>query len=148
MKRILVVCLGNICRSPIGEGLLKFHADRLNFPIYVDSAGTSGWHSGHPPDPRSIDVMRRNGLDITHQRSRPLTHQDLHTFDNILVMDDQNYRDVQAMGTASAAVQKFVLDGHVPDPYYGGDQGFEKVYDMMNKAAQNWIRKWIQESRD
>lgn len=63
-------------------------------------------------------------------------------------MDDQNYRDVQAMGTASAAVQKFVLDGHVPDPYYGGDQGFEKVYDMMDKAAQNWIRKWIQESRD
>lgn len=143
MKRILVVCLGNICRSPIGEGLLKYHAEREGLDLFVDSAGTSGWHQGNPADPRSIEVMSMHGHDITLQRSRALTKQDLITYDFILVMDGQNLSDVQQLGNSTAVVTRFVPNQDVPDPYYGGDQGFEQVYQMIDKAAKAWIQRWI-----
>lgn len=139
--------MGNICRSPIGEGLLKHHAKRANFSIHIDSAGTSGWHRGNPPDERSIEVMKDHGHDIKDQRSRPLTPDDLHTFDFVLVMDDQNLRDVEAMGPARALVRKFVPHQNVPDPYYGGPEGFETVYRMMNQAAEAWIHQWTHETQ-
>lgn len=143
MKRILVVCLGNICRSPIGEGLLKYHAEREGLDLFVDSAGTSGWHQGNPADPRSIEVMSMHGHDITLQRSRALTKQDLITYDFILVMDGQNLNDVHQLGNSTAVVSRFVPEHDVPDPYYGGDQGFEQVYQMIDKAAKAWIQRWI-----
>ena len=144
MKRVLVVCLGNICRSPIGEGLLKHHAQQLGLDLYVDSAGTSGWHQGELADARSIDVMRSHGHDITDQRSRALVAEDLFTFDYILVMDSQNLNDVNRLGTGTASVERFVSGHDVPDPYYGGDRGFEQVYTMINEAAEQWVQKWCQ----
>ena len=144
MQRVLVVCLGNICRSPIGEGLLKHHAQQLGLELYVDSAGTSGWHQGEHADARSIDVMRSHGHDITDQRSRALVAEDLFTFDYILVMDSQNLKDVNRLGTGTASVKRFVSGHDVPDPYYGGDRGFEQVYTMINEAAEQWVQKWCQ----
>ena len=144
MKRVLVVCLGNICRSPIGEGLLKHHAQQLGLELYVDSAGTSHWHQGEHADARSIDVMRSHGLDITDQRSRALVAEDLFTFDYILVMDSQNLNDVNRLGTGTASVERFVSGHDVPDPYYGGDQGFEQVYTMIDEAAEQWVQQWHQ----
>lgn len=144
MKRVLVVCLGNICRSPIGEGLLKHHAQQLGMHLYVDSAGTSGWHQGEHADARSIDVMRTHGHDISDQRSRALIAEDLFSFDHILVMDSQNLNDVNRLGTGTASVERFVLGHDVPDPYYGGDRGFEQVYSMIDEAAEQWIQEWSQ----
>ena len=144
MKRVLVVCPGNICRSPIGEGLLKHHAQQLGLDLYVDSAGTSGWHQGELADARSIDVMRSHGHDITDQRSRALVAEDLFTFDHILVMDSQNLNDVNRLGTGTASVERFVSGHDVPDPYYGGERGFEQVYTMINEAAEQWVQKWCQ----
>ena len=144
MKRVLVVCLGNICRSPIGEGLLKHHAQQLGLELYVDSAGTSGWHQGEHADARSIDVMRSHGHDITDQRSRALLAEDLFTFDYILVMDSQNLKDVNRLETGTASVKRFVSGHDVPDPYYGGDRGFEQVYTMINEAAEQWVQQWCQ----
>ena len=131
MKRVLVVCLGNICRSPIGEGLLKHYAQQLGMDLYVDSAGTSGWHQGEHADARSIDVMRTHGHDISDQRSRALIAEDLFSFDHILVMDSQNLNDVNRLGAGTASVERFVLGHDVPDPYYGGDRGFEQVYSCL-----------------
>lgn len=142
MKRVLVVCLGNICRSPIGEGLLRYHALQQGLELHVDSAGTSGWHQGEQADSRSIDVMCEHGHDITEQRSRMLVAQDLFTFDHILVMDSQNLNDVNFLGTGTARVNRFVHGHDVPDPYFGGDRGFEQVYAMIDEAAEEWISAW------
>jgi len=142
MKRVLVVCLGNICRSPIGEGLLKHHAQTHGLDLHVDSAGTSGWHQGDHADARSIEVMRAHGHDITDQRSRALVAEDLFTFDHILVMDSQNLNDVNRMAVGTTSVERFVPGHDVPDPYYGGDRGFEQVYAMIDEAAENWVKSW------
>jgi len=142
MKRVLVVCLGNICRSPIGEELLRHHAEAAGFDLFVDSAGTSGWHQGNPPDPRSCAVMLHHGHDIAGQHSRPLLEQDLFTFDHILVMDSNNLIDAQSLPTGTAQIQLFVDGRDVPDPYYGEGDGFQLVYDMLNAAAQSWIQVW------
>ena len=146
MKRVLVVCLGNICRSPIGEELLRIHAKKKNLNLFVDSAGTSGWHQGNLPDPRSCEVMRRNGHSIESQRSRPLVEQDLHTFDCILVMDAQNFADVSALTPGTADNKQFIDKTDVPDPYYGPGDGFQRVYDMLDAAAKDWINNWTDES--
>lgn len=89
-----------------------------------------------------MDIMRLHGHDISSQRSRALAPQDLHTFDHILVMDAQNFRDVQSLGPSTANLAKFLPNGDVPDPYYGGEQGFQQVYDMIDKAAAEWVRQW------
>jgi len=140
--RVLVVCLGNICRSPIGEGLLRHHATAQDFPLIVDSAGTSGWHQGALPDERSVDVMQGHGHDISDQRSRPLVREDLHLFDVILAMDSNNLADIRSLGTSSALITLFVPDENVPDPYYGGHDGFQHIYEMIDAAAQDWITHW------
>ena len=147
--RILMVCLGNICRSPLAEGILrhKIAEKRLNWE--VDSAGTSHWHVGETPDPRSILTAQKHGLDITYQRSRQLKAIDLKTFDLILAMDDSNYRDILRLATTPKEEQKVkrILDfveesnvKNVPDPYWD-DDGFEKVYVMLNEACDSLIEK-------
>ena len=109
MMRILVVCLGNICRSPIGEGLLKHHAQKHGLDLHVDSAGTSGWHQGEQADARSIEVMRAHGHDIEDQRSRALVAEDLFTFDHILVMDSQNLNDVNPVSYTHLTLPTILL---------------------------------------
>ena len=130
--KVLMVCLGNICRSPLAEGILqsKVPADE----IYVDSAGTGGYHIGNRPDPRSIAIGLKYGIDISQQRCRKFTSQDFKEFDHIFVMDHSNYRNVVALAAndQEATKVKLLLEGsgndtvEVPDPYYGGDDGFEK----------------------
>lgn len=143
---VLALCLGNICRSPIAEGLLRVHIEAQGLSIYVDSAGTSGYHAGEAPDPRSIAVMRKHGHDISAQRSRQLKVEDFDRFDLILAMDQSNYRNARNLAPTEAAKSKVKLlldDGaEVPDPYYGGVNGFENVYQMIDQAAQSWIKTW------
>ncbi|WP_240919366.1 low molecular weight protein-tyrosine-phosphatase [Nonlabens sp. SY33080] len=147
-QRILMVCLGNICRSPLAEGIMR---SKLNFTKFeVDSAGTYGGHVGEQPDNRSIEVARKNGLDITNQKCRKLTVDDFDSFDYIYVMDDSNFRDVTALAPTPEHANKVVkiLDElfpgeglDVPDPYYGGQQGFENVYKMLDQATDVIAKK-------
>ena len=137
-----MVCLGNICRSPLAEGILRAKVDATQ--VVVASAGTGGWHAGELPDSRSIAVARKNGLDITYQRARKFKKEDLDLFDRIYVMDNSNYRDVIQMADTPIHREKvelilnLVFPGEnvdVPDPYYGGDQGFDRVYAMLEEAC-------------
>ena len=143
-----MVCLGNICRSPLAEGILKSKLDSDKF--YVDSAGTSGHHNGELPDSRSVAVANSNGLDITDQRSRKFTRQDFIDFQYIYVMDNSNYNDVirLARNEEEKLKVKLILNEispkrnlDVPDPYYGGENGFKKVYEMLDDACEIIAKK-------
>lgn len=143
-----MVCLGNICRSPLAEGVLKSKLTKTN--VEVDSAGTGAWHSGELPDTRSIEIARKYNIDITDQRARQITHDDLNTFDLIFVMDKSNYRNVISMCSTDDEKQKVKLilneiseiNSEVPDPYYGGEDGFENVYQMLDLACENIVSKY------
>lgn len=137
-----MVCLGNICRSPLAEGILKSKVVADN--VFVDSAGTSGFHDGEKPDKRSIEVAKKYGIDITSQHSRKFTVADFDTFDFIYVMDDSNYHNVIGLSRNDEDVAKVKMIlaevneeqvESVPDPYYGGAQGFENVYKMLDEAC-------------
>jgi protein-tyrosine phosphatase len=142
MKKILMVCLGNICRSPLAEGILK---SKLNPDFYiVDSAGTSAYHIGELPDHRSIAIAKKNGIDISNQRARKFIANDFNEFDLIYAMDIENYHNICSLSTNKSNLLKVKLilneinplkDLSVPDPYYGGDYGFENVYEMLDKAC-------------
>ncbi|WP_374958969.1 low molecular weight protein-tyrosine-phosphatase [Gilvibacter sp.] len=142
--RILMVCLGNICRSPLAEGIMRTKLfGRKDYE--VDSAGTGGWHVGDPPDPRSVAIAKEMGLDITGQRGRQFNVTDFDRFDHIFVMDNSNHRDVLKLARTEHDKQKvsLILDTlfpgenvDVPDPYYGGNDGFAKVYDMLDQACE------------
>ncbi len=143
MKKILMVCLGNICRSPLAEGILQSKLSSENFT--VDSAGTSDYHVGELPDGRSIEVARKYGIDITNQRSRKFVKADFDNFDMIFAMDQSNYGDIVAMSENQEQHEKVKMilnelhpkeNRNVPDPYYGGDQGFENVYKMLDEACE------------
>ena len=136
-----MVCLGNICRSPLAEGIMRV---KLSKDFIVDSAGTGGWHAGELPDKRSISTAKNRGLDITSQRARQFKISDFETFDYIYVMDNSNYKDVMALAPNDEAKSKVKLilnelfpneNVDVPDPYYGGQDGFENVFDMLNEAC-------------
>lgn len=140
--KILMVCLGNICRSPLAEGLLRNKLDANRFE--VDSTGTGSWHVGNPPDPRSVAVARKNGLDITNLRGRQFSYKDYTHFDHIYVMDNSNLQDVLALAQSPEEKNKvsMILDSlfpgekvDVPDPYTGGIEGFNRVYDMLDQAC-------------
>ncbi len=140
-SKILMVCLGNICRSPLAEGILR---SKLSEDFVVDSAGTGSWHIGNPPDPRSVAVAKQNGIDISMLEGRQFHKNDFSEFDHIYVMDNQNYRDVIEKASSEEEKQKvsLILDVifpgervDVPDPYYGLQDGFEKVYAMLDEAC-------------
>ena len=137
-----MVCLGNICRSPLAHGILASKLPYENFE--VDSAGTSGYHDGELPDKRSVAIAKQNGLDITNQRSRKFTVADFDEFDIIYAMDQSNYHNIKKLGRDEKDLFKVRLilnepypnsDAEVPDPYYGGDQGFDNVYQMLDEAC-------------
>ncbi|MGA9271822.1 MAG: low molecular weight protein-tyrosine-phosphatase [Lutimonas sp.] len=143
MVRVLMVCLGNICRSPLAEGILKSKVDAEQ--VFVDSAGTGGWHVGQLPDVRSIEVAQSYNLDITDQRCRRFSTLDFHKFDRIYVMDRSNYSDVIDMASSDLERDKVRLileelspgeEREVPDPYYGGPQGFDNVYKLLDAACE------------
>lgn len=141
MTKILMVCLGNICRSPLAEGILKHKLPKDRF--LIESAGTSNYHIGELPDQRSIDIAKKHGIDITDQRGRQFNQSDFDTFDYIYVMDTSNFRDVLqlARNVDDENKVKLILDElasdiiNVPDPYYGGTSGFENVFQLLNKAC-------------
>lgn len=143
MTKILMVCLGNICRSPLAEGILKSKVDTSK--VWVDSAGTGGYHVGSQPDSRSIAVAQKHGINITDQRCRKFTVQDFETYDLIYVMDKSNYANVIALAKTIEEKNKVKLlleeaglpISEVPDPYYGGADGFDYVYDLIDKACDH-----------
>lgn len=138
-----MVCLGNICRSPLAEGILRSKV--FSHKTFIDSAGTGGYHIGAQPDKRSISVASVNGIDITNQQARKFTVKDFNDFDLIYVMDQSNYSNVVelARNENEKAKVKLILnevfpgeDLDVPDPYYGGEFGFKNVYNMLNEACE------------
>ena len=143
-----MVCLGNICRSPLAEGILKSKVNTNE--VFVDSAGTAGYHIGELPDIRSIAVAREYGITITDQRSRKFTAKDFDDFDVIYAMDESNYKNILALSRNKEdqlKVKMILNESHpnenlsVPDPYYGGDQGFENVYKMLDEACDIVVEK-------
>jgi protein-tyrosine phosphatase len=150
--KILMVCLGNICRSPLAEGILQSKLPEDKF--IVDSAGTGNWHTGQQPDKRSILTAKNRGLDISCQKARQVKPSDFDEFDHIYVMDTSNMRDVTKLAPNDAAREKIklmmdeIFPGQkvdVPDPYYGGPEGFDKVYDMLDEACELVAQKLIKE---
>jgi protein-tyrosine phosphatase len=148
MTKILMVCLGNICRSPLAEGILKSKLFRAN--VIIDSAGTGAYHIDQKPDSRSIHIAKINGIDITNQRARKFLVEDFDEFDHIYVMDHENYRDVTAIARNKEDISnvKMILNEvfptenlDVPDPYLGGDYGFKNVYRMLDEACEIIAKK-------
>lgn len=143
--RLLMVCLGNICRSPLAEGIMKAKAKKYNIDIEVDSAGTAAYHVGELPDSRSMEVAFKNGIDLSDQRARKFQTSDFDRFDKILAMDRYNFSDLAAKarnGSDSAKIEMILNktspgeNRDVPDPYYGGKDGFDKVYKMLDDACE------------
>lgn len=144
--KLLLVCLGNICRSPLAEGALsaRLAASPLAGRVQVDSAGTGAWHAGQPPDPRAIACARGHGVDISGLRARALQASDFHEFDWLLCADPQNLRDVRARAPASARPRVALLmdwagvdaGGAIADPYTGGTKEFEHAWRLVDSAAQ------------
>ncbi|OZV66420.1 low molecular weight protein-tyrosine-phosphatase [Winogradskyella aurantia] len=142
MTRILMVCLGNICRSPLAHGILESKLNSNDF--YIDSAGTGAYHVGEQPDQRSIQVALENGIDISHQSARQFKKLDFNAFDIIYVMDSSNYSNVVSLASTSNDTKKVKLfldenpnisNKNVPDPYYGEAEDFELVFNMINETC-------------
>ena len=149
MVKVLFVCLGNICRSPTSEGIFRAMVTNagLGDLISIDSAGTGAWHEGDPPDPRGQAAAIRRGYDLSDQRARKVAIRDFEQFDYIIGMDSQNCADLTALAPEAACDKiKLFLDfaphlGHrdVPDPYYGGPQGFDNVLDLVEEASKGLL---------
>jgi protein-tyrosine phosphatase len=153
MKKILMVCLGNICRSPLAAGILYNKIDENGLDAQVDSAGTAAYHAGEGADRRSLKVAQKNGVDISQHRARKFTTGDFAKYDLIYAMDSENYQNIMALAASEKDKTKVkllmneVLPGEnisVPDPYFGGDQGFENVYQMIDQACDRIIEKRLQ----
>jgi protein-tyrosine phosphatase len=148
--KLLFVCLGNICRSPLAEGIMKHKIAELGLDWEVDSAGTGGWHAGDLPDSRSIQVAQKHGVDLTYQRARKLRSIDYEAFDRIYVMDSMNYQDVKRLANEDEYHKiELIMNEvephrniNVPDPYYGEGDGFEHVFQMLDRACDAIIKKY------
>ena len=143
-----MVCLGNICRSPLAEGILKSKTSPES--VFVDSAGTAAYHIGNKPDQRSINVAAKYGLDISSQRARKVSVKDFDTFDRIFAMDQSNYDHLLLLARTDLDISKIKLilnEAHpnqnrsVPDPYDGEFSGFENVYSMLDEACECILKK-------
>lgn len=148
--RVLFVCLGNICRSPTAHGLFLQQLDEAGLAdrVEVDSAGTGHWHIGKAPDTRATEAAEARGVDLAGLRARQVSAEDFLTFDYVLAMDHSNLRDLQAMAPGGNKAHlglflEFARDSdteEVPDPYYGGDQGFEQVLDLVQDASRGLLQ--------
>ena len=155
MKSVLFICLGNICRSPTAEGVFRKIVAQANLTheIDVDSAGTSNWHIGHGPDSRAISSALSRGIDISALKARQVTVQDLVDYDYILAMDNQNLKNLMTIADEASVNNSHIKlllsyadrynETEVPDPYYGGDQGFNEVLDMIENASQGLLKTII-----
>lgn len=148
MTRVLFVCLGNICRSPAAEGIFRHKIRNSQLPVFVDSAGTGGWHVGEPPDGRMIAHAKERGYDLSDLEARVFEPKDFENFDLILTMDDSNFKNVSAMdrtGKYRHKIRKTVSFckihsvNEVPDPYYQGDDGFQLVLDILEDACDELL---------
>jgi protein-tyrosine phosphatase len=142
-----MVCLGNICRSPLAEGILKSKTKNLE----VDSAGTAGYHIGKQPDIRSIDIAKKHDIDLTSQRARQFSTRDFDDFDKIYVMDNDNYSKIISLARNQEDMDKVDLILNeiypkeyksVPDPYYGGDEGFQNIYNLLETSCEVIAKKY------
>ena len=142
--KILMVCLGNICRSPMADGLMRKKVQDHNLDAYIDSAGTANYHVGGAPDARMTQIAKRKGIDISGLQARQFVVSDFDTFDLIYVMDQSNYNNVVRLARSESDRRKVQLilelipnqiEIEVPDPYYGGQEGFEHVYDLLDKST-------------
>ena len=147
--KILMVCLGNICRSPLAEGILRHKAKQNGLSWHVESAGTGAWHVGQAPDPRSQKVAKLHGIDISHQRAQQFSPYHLETFDRIFAMDSSNYQDIIRHAKNDDEKNKVALimnmaepgkNKAVPDPYYD-DNLYEVVYQMIDEACEEIVRE-------
>ncbi len=142
--KILMVCLGNICRSPLAHGIMEHLVRQKGLNWEIDSAGTGGWHVGQKPDSRSIAIAKKYGLDISEQCCRKFDTSDFENFDQILVMDYNNLHDVKALAKTDEEQNKislFLKDAIVPDPYHDDDQ-FDPVYQMIEKRCKELIEEF------
>jgi len=147
MKRVLCVCLGNICRSPLAEGILKAKAQELQVSVGIASAGTAGYHIGSRADKRSENVGKRYNVDISNHKAQKFKAKHFDEFDIILVMDQMNFRDVSSLARNSEDLKKiklYLIEEDVEDPYYGKEDGFEKMYHILESKAEHWIRTALQ----
>ena len=147
MIRVLFVCAGNICRSPIAQGVFEnvLRREGLEREVEVDSAGTGAWHVGSPPDERAQRSAGLRGLDLSTQRARRFSRDDCANFDYVLTMDEEKYAMISAICRGSAVVRPFLdfapdsPEREVPDPYYGGARGFEHVLDLAEEASEGLL---------
>ena len=145
-----MVCLGNICRSPLAEGILQHKAWKAGLNWSVESAGTEAFHVGEPPHRLSQKVAKLNGVDISNQRSRKFIKDDMLNFDKIYVMDEENYAEVKRISKELWKEKKVELllnvchpgeNNCVPDPWYGNEDGYHKVYEMIDKGCEEIVRR-------
>ena len=140
--RVLMVCMGNICRSPTAEAVLRqrLAAHGLNTQVEVDSAGTGGWHVGEPPDSRAQRHAKERGYDLSRLRARRVVEADFQRFDLLLAMDEDNLSELQRLKPAGARAElRLFAAVEVPDPYQGGAQGFENVLDLIEQASDGLL---------
>lgn len=151
MNRILVVCLGNICRSPLAEGVLLHLKEKYQLNIIIDSAGTSNYHIGEAPDHRTIANAKKHKVDLSPLRARQFIQSDFDNFDRIFVMDKSNKRNVLSLARHEQDIEKVDLflnllhpgkDLEVPDPYYGGEEGFENVFNLVWNASEKLMEEY------
>lgn len=152
--KVLMVCLGNICRSPMAEGVFRNKALEKGIELEVDSCGTANYHIGENPDPRSVKKSKEHGIDISRLIGRQFSHDDYNHFDIILTMDNDNYRNVMALAQTDEDKSKvemtlnYSFPGNnmdVPDPWYGGEQGFEEVFQLLDHSAEAFLKKHFDE---
>jgi protein-tyrosine phosphatase len=144
MKSVLFVCLGNICRSPLADGIAKNYAKEHNLDIEIDSCGTGDWHLGEAPCDNSIKVGKLHNIDISNLRARQVTKNDFNKFEKIIALDDSNYENLLKLGCPKEKLSKLGFYGYdnkdVVDPYYfKGFEGFEKVYEMIDECVRNLL---------
>lgn len=151
MNRLLFVCLGNICRSPLADGMMRHKVNQEQLPLVIDSAGTANHHRGEQPDPRMQKVARARGIELSALRARQFVQADFDAFDLIYAMDKSNYSDILRLARNEQDKQKVRLflnerfpgsNMPVPDPYYGGEQGFIDVFNLVHETTDVILNKW------